>query len=149
MVTSPSPTVLKRWIGLELRRLRTAAGRVAPRDSAAAKAAGRAQLNPRHRLAALVADEYATAGITAVVQDLYLGDDLSHFLGLLRHRPIYLTVLAPRLNVIAWRERARRKTGFGQWSIAAFDTLLRELTPQLGSGWTIQTSAWRRRSTPS
>jgi predicted kinase len=95
-------------------------------------AAGRTQLNLRHRLAALVADEYATAGITAVVQDVYLGDDLSHFLSLLRHRPIYLAVLAPRPNVIARRERARGKTGYGQWSIAAFDTLLREQTPQLG-----------------
>lgn len=95
-------------------------------------AAGRAQLNLRHCLAALVADEYAEAGITAVVQDLYLGDDLSHLLGLLRHHPVYLAVLAPRPTVIARRERARRKTGYGQWSIAAFDTLLREQTPQLG-----------------
>ena len=37
------------------------------------RAAGRVQLNLRHCLAALVADEYAEAGITAVVQDLYLG----------------------------------------------------------------------------
>src|SRR5918998_4720791 len=94
--------------------------------------AGRAQLHLRHRLAALVADEYATAGITAVVQDLYLGDDLGHFLGLLRHRPIYLAVLAPRPDVIARREHARPKTGYGQWSVTAFDTLLREQTPRLG-----------------
>jgi len=34
-------------------------------------AAGQAQLQVRHRLAALVADGYAEAGIAAVVQDLY------------------------------------------------------------------------------
>ncbi len=93
---------------------------------------GRNQLELRHRLAALVADEYARTGITAVVQDLYLGDDLSRFLGFLRHCPIYLVVLAPRPNVIAQREHARRKTGYGDWSIAAFDLLLREQTPRLG-----------------
>ena len=42
--------------------------------------AARAQLRLRHRLAALVTDEYVRAGFTAVVQDLYLGDDLPDFL---------------------------------------------------------------------
>ena len=37
MVTSPSPAVLKRWIGLELRRLRTAAGKSRPQVAARLK----------------------------------------------------------------------------------------------------------------
>jgi transcriptional regulator with XRE-family HTH domain len=37
MVTSPSPAVLKRWIGLELRRLRTAAGKSRPEVAARLK----------------------------------------------------------------------------------------------------------------
>jgi len=37
MVASPSPAVLKRWIGLELRRLRTAAGKSRPQVAARLK----------------------------------------------------------------------------------------------------------------
>lgn len=92
----------------------------------------RAQLHLRHRLAARTADGYAQAGITAVVQDLYLGDDLLRFLGLLCHRPVYLAVLAPRPNVIEARERARSKIGYSEWSISEFDALLRRETPRLG-----------------
>ncbi|WP_237047903.1 AAA family ATPase [Lentzea guizhouensis] len=42
-----------------------------PEESAEA----RAQLELRHRLSALVADEYADHGWTAVVQDVVLGED--------------------------------------------------------------------------
>lgn len=105
-------------------------GLMAAGKSAVAEAL--AQLHLRHRLAALVADGYAEAGITAVVQDLYLGEDLRRFLGLLRHHPVYLAVLTPRPEVIEQRDRDRAKTGYGNWSISAFDTLLRRRTPRLG-----------------
>lgn len=95
-------------------------------------AAGQAQLHLRHHLAALVADGYAEAGLTAVVQDLYLGEDLPRFLALLDHEPVYLVVYAPRPKVIAQRERDRAKTGYGDWSIPDFDTLLRRQTPPPG-----------------
>jgi hypothetical protein len=92
----------------------------------------RAQLRLRHRLAARTADIYAEAGITAVVQDLYLGEDLDRFLRLLRHRPVYLVVLAPRPEVITQRERDRGKSGYGAWNVSEFDTLLRRRTSPLG-----------------
>ena len=46
-----------------------------------------AQLRLRYRLAALVADEYADAGFTAVVQDIALGDDLPAWVAMFRNDP--------------------------------------------------------------
>lgn len=66
------------------------------------------------------------------MQDLYLGEDLGRFLGLLRHRPVYLVVLVPRLEVVVRRQHERGNTGYGGWSVSDFDTLLRDGTPRLG-----------------
>jgi len=52
------------------------------------------QLRLRYRLSALVADEYADAGFTAVVQDIALGDDLPAWVAMFRHPP-QVVVLAP------------------------------------------------------
>ena len=46
-----------------------------------------AQLRLRYRLAAMVADEYADAGFTAVVQDIALGDDLPSWVAMFRNPP--------------------------------------------------------------
>ncbi len=112
-------------------------------------AAGRAQLNLRHRLAALVADEYAKAGITAVVQDLYLGDDLSHFLA------SYVTVRSTSRSshhgptsshgVRALAARSATAIGVSRPSTRCFASKRHSWASEL----TIRTSAWRRRSTPS
>ena len=94
--------------------------------------AAKAQLRLRQQLAAVVATAYASAGVTAVVQDLYLGSDLAGFLSLVRHRPVYLVVLAPRPAVLEEREHARGKSGYGAWSAHEFDRYLREATPRVG-----------------
>jgi chloramphenicol 3-O-phosphotransferase len=91
-----------------------------------------AQLHLRHRLAALVADEYVAAGITAAVQDLYLGDDLVRFLRLLSSRPIHVVVLAPQAEVLAARDLARGSSGYGAWSAEEFHEALLDETPSLG-----------------
>lgn len=91
-----------------------------------------AQLRLRHRLAAQVADGYAVAGITAVVQDILVGGDLPRFLGLLDHRPVYVVVLAPDARTLAQRDAARAKTGYVGWTPAGFDRELREATPPIG-----------------
>ncbi len=90
------------------------------------------QLRLRYRLAALVADEYAAAGFTAVLQDIVLGPALTDYVGALRSRPRHLVVLAPRPEVVAAREAARDKTGYGDWTVAALDDALRRDTPRLG-----------------
>jgi hypothetical protein len=43
-----------------------------------------------------------------------------------------VVVLAPRPEVIAAREEARGKTGYGEWAIAEFDQELRDNTPRVG-----------------
>jgi predicted kinase len=90
------------------------------------------QLRLRYRLAALVADEYAAAGFTAVLQDIVLGPALTDYVAALRSRPRYLVVLAPRPDVVAAREAARDKTGYVDWTVATLDDSLRHDTPRLG-----------------
>ncbi|WP_017557493.1 AAA family ATPase [Nocardiopsis baichengensis] len=90
------------------------------------------QLWLRYRASATVADEYASAGWTAVVQDVILGKDLAEYAALIRTRPLYIVVLAPSAEVVAERERQRSKTGYGAWTVEALDRSLREDTPPLG-----------------
>lgn len=86
----------------------------------------------RHRLAAQVANGYAAAGITAVVQDILLGEDLTRFLGLLHGQPVAVVVLAPDATTLGRRDAARAKTGYAGWRPAAFDRELRHTTPPIG-----------------
>ncbi|MGK5533011.1 AAA family ATPase [Streptomyces sp. URMC 129] len=91
-----------------------------------------AQLRLRHRLSAATADEYASAGWTAVIQDVILGHALADYVTLVRTRPLYVVVLAPTPEAVARREGARAKTGYGAWSVEALDRVLRVDTPHLG-----------------
>ncbi|MBO0871330.1 MAG: AAA family ATPase [Micromonosporaceae bacterium] len=93
------------------------------------------QLWLRYRLSARVADEYASHGFTAVVQDIILGADLVPYLSLVATRPRYLVVLAPGTEAVAARERDRDKKGYGDWSVEAFDRELRLRTPRIGLWW--------------
>ncbi|GAA2467918.1 AAA family ATPase [Streptomyces macrosporus] len=90
------------------------------------------QLRLRHRLSATVADIYAEAGWTAVVQDVLLGKDLAEYVGTVRTRPLYVVVLAPRPETVVVREEEREKTGYGMWTVEELDRVLREETPRVG-----------------
>ncbi|GAA4679050.1 AAA family ATPase [Phytohabitans rumicis] len=92
----------------------------------------RRQLDLRYRLAAHAADEYFKAGFTVVVQDVILGPDLPRVIGMIHSRPLLVVVLAPRAEAIAARERARSKTGYGEWTVEQLDAGLRETTPRIG-----------------
>lgn len=92
----------------------------------------RAQLDLRYRLSALVADEYARDGWTAVVQDIVLGEDLTRYVARVRARPLYVVVLAPSAAAVRDREAERPKTGYGAWTVDALDRDLREETPRTG-----------------
>ncbi|MPY63240.1 AAA family ATPase [Streptomyces spongiae] len=105
-------------------------GREEPLPEETAEA--RAQLELRYRLSALVADEYAAHGWTAVVQDIVLGDDLSDYVGRVRTRPLYVVVLAPSAAAVRAREAGRPKTGYGAWTVEALDRALRSGTPRVG-----------------
>jgi cytidylate kinase len=96
-------------------------------------AEARAQLELRYRLSALVSDEYAQHGWTAVVQDVVLGEDLSRYVARVRTRPLYVVVLAPSAATVQSREAERPKTGYGAaWTVDALDRILREETPRIG-----------------
>ncbi|MFB7312028.1 AAA family ATPase [Streptomyces sp. NPDC056192] len=92
----------------------------------------RAQLELRYRLSALVADEYARHGWTAVVQDIVLGKDLPQYVARVRTRPLYVIVLAPSAAAVQTREMMLPKTGYGLWTVDALDRALRKETPRIG-----------------
>ena len=96
------------------------------------KAESLAQLRLRYRLGAMVADGYASAGFTAVVQDVVLGRDLAAFVDSIGTRPRYVVVLIPEASVLAERDKRRSKSGYGEWTAAELDTSLRNDTPRLG-----------------
>ena len=90
------------------------------------------QLRLRYRLAAYAADAYAAAGFTAVYQDIVLGADLAAAQNLIRGRPLYIVVLAPRPAVVRQRAHTRRKvSGYGEWTVEALDQHLRA-SPRIG-----------------
>jgi chloramphenicol 3-O-phosphotransferase len=91
-----------------------------------------AQLWLRYQLAATVADGYARAGFTAVLQDVVLGPGLTRYVDLLTTRPRFVVVLAPRPAVLAERERSRAKRGYGEWTVESLDHSLRTGTPRRG-----------------
>ncbi|MEV0440116.1 AAA family ATPase [Streptomyces spectabilis] len=91
-----------------------------------------AQLRLRYGLSAATADAYAAAGFTAIVQDVVLGPELKRYVDLVRTRPLYVVVLAPRPEAVAAREAARAKTGYGEWTVEALDSGLRAETPRIG-----------------
>jgi|SRR5215211_6717302 len=69
-------------------------------------------LELRYRLSALVADEYAAAGFTTVVQDNIYGADVTQWLASVRSRPRHLVVLRPSVAALdARHEERRQRTG--------------------------------------
>ena len=103
-------------------------------------AAGRAQLDLRHAIAAQAADTYAAAGITAVVQDILLGPDLERFTAQVRTRPCYAVVLTPDAATLADRDAARHKRGYDAWTAEEFAAAARETPGGLHvdtTGWTV------------
>lgn len=65
-------------------------------------------LDLRYRLSALVADEYAAAGFTTVVQDNVYGADVEAWLARVSARPLHLVVLRPAVAVVEQRDEERR-----------------------------------------
>jgi chloramphenicol 3-O-phosphotransferase len=91
-----------------------------------------AQLRLRYRVSAAVADMYADAGWTAIVQDVILGEHLDDYLAAVRTRPLHLVVLAPDPAAVTTREAQRPKNGYGAWTVADLDHALRHETPHHG-----------------
>jgi chloramphenicol 3-O-phosphotransferase len=94
-------------------------------------------LDLRYRLSALVADQYAAAGFTTIVQDNIFGGDVVTWLQSLVGRPRHLVVLRPTVDVVARREAARTaatgKVAYrpGEFTIEDLDDAL-SATPRIG-----------------
>ncbi|MEV6341514.1 AAA family ATPase [Nocardia vinacea] len=90
------------------------------------------QLRLRHALAAHTADAYASAGFTAIIQDVVLGEFLPYTLDRIRTRPRYVVVLAPKPATVAAREAARAKVAYDGFTVDSLDEVLRAQTPRIG-----------------
>ena len=91
------------------------------------------ELRVRYELAAASADGYAAAGYTAVWQDCVIGAPLGDIESLVKTRPLDIVVLAPRPEVVEWRDANRHKRGYdGDWTVAQLDRILRDETPRVG-----------------
>lgn len=91
-----------------------------------------AQLALRRRLGADAARAYHEAGFTTVLQDIYLGEHLIEVAERLAATPLHVVVLCPSARVFAERERARAKTGYGDWGVEALWAQFMDTTPRLG-----------------
>lgn len=108
--------------------------RMVVRGSAAANTdAFDAELRLRYTLAAKSADGYAEAGYTVVWQDCVIGAMLGEIETMVSTRPLDIIVLAPRPEIVEWRDAHRHKRGYdGDWTVAQLDRILHDETPRVG-----------------
>jgi chloramphenicol 3-O-phosphotransferase len=98
----------------------------------APSASALSQLDLRYRITAKAAQEYYDAGFTVVVEDNYLGEGLTRFVELLGDYLIYPIVLAPTMEIIAERERARANKGYSGYTVESLYRGFMETTPRIG-----------------
>ena len=117
------------WISADaLQRMIVAGGRW-PEGAEMSPDAER-QLRLRLRNACLLASSFVGAGITAVVDDIVIGDRVEHLLEELAGRRFVFVMLTPRLDVVRAREAARGTTLWEQWEW--LDDVIRTRTRRLG-----------------
>jgi hypothetical protein len=92
------------------------------------------ELRLRYSLAAQSADGYAAAGYTVIWQDCVIGAVLGEIESLVKTRPLDIIVLAPRPEIVDWRDAHRHKQGYdGEWTVAQLDRILHDETPRVGT----------------
>lgn len=93
----------------------------------------KAQLTLRHRLACSAARSYVEAGFTVVYQDILIGAALGEVAELLADLDPMIVVLNPRPEILAKRDAARSKTGYGEgFPPEVLANALARETPRLG-----------------
>lgn len=92
------------------------------------------QLNLRYDLAVDAAKRCADAGFTVVYQDIILGKTLETVVAKFGGYDLKVIVVAPDADAVSYRETHRSKSGNrDRAEIDAFDKILREETPQIGT----------------
>jgi len=92
------------------------------------------QLQLRYDIAADAAKRYADAGFTVVYQDIILGKTLEAVVAKFDGYDLKVFVLAPDADAVSYRELNRGKSGYrNRAEIDAFDKILREETPRIGT----------------
>ncbi|MFI5045879.1 MAG: phosphotransferase [Acidimicrobiia bacterium] len=74
------------------------------------EAEARRLLDLRYRLSSTVAEQYAGAGFTTVVQDNIYGSDVEHWLDRIGWRTKHLVVLRPAVRTVEVRDAQRQRT---------------------------------------
>ncbi len=91
-----------------------------------------AQLHLRYKLTAEAAKMYASAGFRVVVQDNFLGKELSTFLDMLKPYTPELFVLCPSIQAVAQREAGRHKRGYVGFTVEDLHRGFMTETPRIG-----------------
>jgi gluconate kinase len=92
-----------------------------------------AQLRLRYRLAAAAADAYCEAGFTVAVEDVVVGALLDEYRAMITAEPSHLIVLAPSIEALSAREKARADKGYvGEWTVDAHHEDFMATPPRLG-----------------
>jgi len=89
------------------------------------------QLRLRGHNVALLADSFAEAGFTTIIDDVVIGDRFHELSADLHTRPFYFVLLVPRLDVVQQRNAQRPdKNVFETWK--HLDEITRSETPRRG-----------------
>lgn len=117
------------WISADvLQRMIVAGGRWPEGGEMSAEAEGQLRLRLKH--ACLLGASFAEAGITAVIDDIVIGDRTEHLLEELAGRRFVFVMLTPRLEVVRAREAGRGTRLWEQWEW--LDDVVRTGTRRLG-----------------
>ena len=88
------------------------------------------QLRLRLKHACLLGASFVDVGITAVIDDIVIGDRVDHLLAELAGRGFVFVTLTPRPEVVRARETGRGTRLWEQWEW--LDDVVRNGTPRLG-----------------
>lgn len=117
------------WVSADALQRMIMAGRVWPEGTAMSGEAER-QLWLRLRNACLLATSFVELGISAVIDDIVIGDRVNHLLEVLAGRSFHFVMLTPRLGVIRERETGRGTEFWKQWEF--LHTEIRTRTARIG-----------------